>query len=507
MDNARQLLAEIVGIHKGFHGNEVLKGIDLQLNPGEVLALIGGNGAGKSTLMKILCGLYRADKGVIKVKNQPVHFANTADAHKCGIYLVPQEPLIFPNMSVDENIAMGLSIKRDVLSIRTKSIMKELSWDLQLDQIGNRLSIAQKQLVEILRGLVREAEILILDEPTSALTFGEIDSLFHIISELTKKGVGIFYITHRLNEVFKIANTVAVLRDGIISKKGFVADFTYDSLVEGLIPTVNTTTEVQTNRFIPQASRGTLHPMSSNPLLTVKNLSSDKFHDISFSVFPGEIVGITGVVGAGRTELAETIFGIRLAQSGEIFFEGSSISKLSTRKRMQKGLAYVPEDRHLHGIFDIASIKINTSSVVLSRLAKGFVPHGQEKAVSRRQIVNLKIKCVDEEQSVGSLSGGNQQKVVLGKYLASQPKLLILDEPTRGIDANARNDIYKTIKDLKEGGVAVVVISSDIEEIIFLSNRVLVMHEGMFYKEFREKEITPDGITAAAFGVAGEMGS
>ncbi|XXM70722.1 autoinducer 2 ABC transporter ATP-binding protein LsrA [Lysinibacillus sphaericus] len=487
-------------IHKSFSGNSVLKGISLDLYKGEVHALVGGNGAGKSTLMKIITGLYKADAGTLEVSGEEVTFSSPADAHTRGIYLVPQEPLIFPNMSVLENVLIGLPGKKQTLIPKIQEIMNQLNWKMDLQRSAASLSIAEQQLVEILRGLTREARILILDEPTSTLTFGEIDSLFETIKTLTKEGLGVFYITHRFPEIFLLSNTVSILRDGLVSAQGPTDSFTYDSLLQGLLPA-------------SRKDRGQEHTeldftksaADAPSVLTVENLSGSRFHDISFQLKKGEILGIAGVVGAGRTELAEAIFGLTKLTAGSITLCDEDINRLTVKKRIHKGLVYVPEDRKLHGIFSITSIQSNISSTLLHRWKGFFLPFHREKNTASIYMRNLRIKAEDEKQLLSDLSGGNQQKVVLSKYLAAQPKVMILDEPTRGIDASARNDIYRIIKDLKATGLAVILISSDMEEIERLSDRVLVMHQGKTVNVLSKEDITKDAITSLSYGAKNEV--
>lgn len=497
-------LLEINQIYKKFSGNPVLRGVDLTLRSGEIYAIVGGNGAGKSTLMKIITGLYKPDSGTMIIRGKQVSFSNTHDAHLHGIYLVPQEPLIFPNMTVEENIMIGLSETKTVLKKKIEKILIRLGWTLDLQKNAFSLAIAEQQLVEIIRGLVREAEILILDEPTSTLTFGEINSLFQTIKQLSSEGLGVFYITHRFSEIFTLANSVAVLRDGIISAKGPVSKFNYEKLLEGLVPAASSLRrhKEETN-FLDSgpAVISNKETVSTKPALDVYQLSSKCFHTISFQLFPGEILGIAGVVGAGRTELAESIFGIGKFSQGRILLDAVDISKLSIRQRINKGLVYLPEDRHTHGIFSITSIKNNITSTILDRLKGIFLPVKHEKLLTSKYISDLKIKATNSDQELKELSGGNQQKVVLSKYLAAAPKVIMLDEPTRGIDANARTDIYRMIEDLKAEGRAVLLISSDIEEIQKLSDRVIVMHEGHIVKTLEKRDITFDEITTSAFGI------
>ncbi|MGG3468768.1 sugar ABC transporter ATP-binding protein [Neobacillus pocheonensis] len=506
-------LIHIRQIYKQFAGNPVLKGVDLTLNQGEVFAIVGGNGAGKSTLMKIITGLYRPDEGEIVVNGKAVSFHQPADAHKHGIYLVPQEPLIFPNMTVRENVTIAFNENKEECEKRITHYLAVLGWNLDISRKGFSLSIAEQQLVELLRGLIRNAKILILDEPTSTLTFSEINSLFSTLKKLKNDGLGVFYITHRLTEIFQLADTVALLRDGVISAKDAACDFTYEKLLEGLMPEQSHKTF---NRKVEEDSSGNIvtkvvkgsdssPSRSGNPVLSVKDLSGHRFHHVTFDLYPGEILGIAGVVGAGRTELASSIFGLEPWDSGEVLLHRESMKGLTLRERINRGLVYVPEDRHQHGIFSIASLKMNITSTILHRFQHLFLPFKKEKEISSKAIDRLKVVTTGPNQLIGNLSGGNQQKIVLSKYLETGPKVIILDEPTRGIDADARRDIYKMIEDLKEKGLAVILISSDTEEIVQLSDHVLVMHEGRMTSSIAKEHLTVDSITSAAFGIKKEL--
>ncbi|MGD6832973.1 sugar ABC transporter ATP-binding protein [Sutcliffiella halmapala] len=492
-------LLQVEAITKKFSGNQVLRGVSLSLASGEVHAIVGGNGAGKSTLMKIITGLYKADSGRIIVKGKTIQFSSTHEAHQHGIYLVPQEPLIFPNMTVEENILIGIPGKKNILQNKIKDLTSKLGWKLSLQETALSLSIAEKQLVEIIRGLVREADILIFDEPTSTLTFGEIDSLFSTINHLKRDGIGIFYITHRFGEIFQMADKISVLRDGVISAQGHVKEFTYEKLLASLLPE-NTGAELIAGDFHSYAKG-----QKATSILEVTNLTGRGFEDISLSLSPGEILGIAGVVGAGRTELAETIAGISKPSGGSINLNNEEIGNLPIRKRIDKGLIYVPEDRHKHGIFSLTSIQSNISSTILHRLSKVFLPFSKESSLASDYVSKFQIKATSTLQLLEDLSGGNQQKVVLSRCLAADPKVIIFDEPTRGIDANARKDIYHIIHLLSQQGLAVLLISSDIEEIVSLSERVVILYEGKLVKTMQKEELSPDTIAAYAFGVNSEV--
>lgn len=490
-----QSLFTASGIIKTFGINSVLKGIDISVGEGEVLALIGGNGAGKSTLMKIIMGIYQPDGGSIFVSGEKINVFKPGVSLAKGIYMVPQEPMLFPNMTVEENIIMGFHEKPAKLRKRLKEIMNEINWDLDLLRKAMSLSIAEQQLVEILRGLMRQARVLILDEPTSALTFDEVESLFKIVEDLKKKGIGMIYITHRLTEVFQIATHVAIMRDGVITLKGRITEFTRDMLVKGLLPPDCEEAKRQEVQLVDYSGL--------NPAFELINFSGYGFENINLKIYPGEILGVAGVVGAGRTELALTVFGRDKTLSGKAFLNGKDVTGLSTRKILKAGINYVPEDRRLNGLFGISDVAANvTSSLVTGRsMGRIFINRKAEYEISRRYVENFKIRITGLDQSAGSLSGGNQQKIVIGRSLVTGPKLVILDEPTRGIDAAARKDVYGIIHKLKKQGVAVMLISSDMEEIVELSDRAVVVYRGRIRGELKKREITQSGLMAASFGV------
>lgn len=501
MSNEKNVLLSIQNIHKSFGLNQVLKGINLELKEGEVLSLIGGNGAGKSTLMKIIMGIYQPDSGAIQMRGELVNLSKPSVALAHGIYMVPQEPMLFPNMTVEENIVMGFNEKPADLHKRLVEVMKEVGWEMDLGRKASSLSIAEQQLVEILRGLLRQAQILILDEPTSALTFDEAESLFKCVNDLRSKGIGIIYITHRLTEVFEISTSVAIMRDGIITLSGSVSEFTKEALVRGLLPA---NSEKEKEESVESAKE--IDYKNQQPILEIENFSGYGFNDISLKLYPGEILGVAGVVGAGRTELATTIFGRDKVLGGKVLLDGKDITGLSTKKVLEAGLNYVPEDRHLHGLFKIADVAVNTTSALLSNKSMGkfILNRKKEREITQQYIDDFRIKVTGQSQLTGSLSGGNQQKIVIGRSLSTQPKVVILDEPTRGIDAGARGDVYSIIHQLRKQGVSVLLISSDMEELVELSDRVVSVFQGRINAEFRKEEINQDNLMAAAFDVKAE---
>lgn len=497
--DTEDILLSARGVCKTFGLNTVLKGIDLDVGKGETLALIGGNGAGKSTLMKIIMGIYQPDEGELFIAGEVMHSFKPSVALAKGIYMVPQEPMLFPNMTVEENVLIGFNENTGSLRKRLDLIMDEIGWNLDLNRKAMSLSIAEQQLVELLRGLLREARVLILDEPTSALTFDEVESLFRIIEDLKQKGIGIIYITHRLAEVFQIATHVAIMRDGVITLKGKVSDFTKEMLVKGLLPPNMDESEIKDGK----AGGATLEYQKLKPVFELIGYSGYGFEDISLAVYPGEILGVAGVVGAGRTELATTIFGRDKVLKGKAILDGRDVTGLKTAEVLKAGINYVPEDRRLNGLFTISDVACNMTSSLLieKKMGKFFLNKKEEKQVTQRYIDDFRIKVTGQDQTAGSLSGGNQQKIVIGRALSTAPRLVILDEPTRGIDAAARGDVYSIIHKLKAQGVAIMLISSDMEEIVELSDRAVVVFSGRLRGELRKPELNQASLMASSFGV------
>ena len=477
------------------------RGVDLDLRAGEVHALLGGNGSGKSTLMKILSGAYTKDGGILLAGGRELSLSDPESAHAEGIYLVPQEPKVFPNMSVLENISCGMKVRLSEISERVAAYAEDLGLEGSLSDPASTLSIANQQLVEIIRGLVRDARILILDEPTSTLTFKEVASLFKRIRLLSERGIGIYFISHRLNEVFEISDRISVLRDGVIVLSEAKSRLSTQDLIRAMLPQAECLDEAgdevgDESREAARAGAG------QREVFRVEELSGYGFSEVSFAVAEGEVLGFAGVVGAGRTELSHAILGLDPFATGRVFMRGVELKDRSPRKCLAAGLGYVPEDRHLHGIFlDLPNVQ-TMSAGILPRLGKPFLSSRKEADLSLRYIEDLRIKVSSGAQSSRTLSGGNQQKVVLAKILATEPRLVILDEPTRGVDAKARQDVYRLIRELRQKGISIILISSDLPEVIQESDRILVMHNGRVEAEFARRDFDLERITASAFGLA-----
>ncbi|WP_313799971.1 ATP-binding cassette domain-containing protein [Cytobacillus sp.] len=492
MGDVKQLV-KLAQIEKSFNQNKVLKGITLEMNQSEVISIIGGNGAGKSTLMKILTGVYKADEGSIEINGEKITNYNPSIAHEKGIYLVPQEPLLFPNMTIEQNLTIGFHKKKQEVRESAKKLIEQLGWTIDLNRYAISLSIAEQQQIEIIKGLLRDSKVLILDEPTSSLTFAETESLFKLIGQLKTAGVGIFYITHRLDEVFQISTHAVILRDGKVTLKGKINEFTKEMLIQGLLPI-----DSEKDGSYSYEKRY-LDRTKENKILQVQDLCGDGFKNISFDVYKGEVVGLAGLVGAGRTEIAEAIYGVNQVKSGKVILNGKDITHLRVKETIESGLAYIPEDRFLNGIFSISSISSNITAQVIKK-HKYFIDKQFENQITDEYVNKLSIKISSRDDEIRSLSGGNQQKVVISRILSTNPQLIIMDEPTRGIDAAARSDIYNIITQLKEQGYSILLISSDLEEIERISDRIYVIYRGTCHVCLDFEEINATNVMRAAFG-------
>lgn len=489
-------LLEARAISKQFSGVPVLKGIDFTLLPGQVHALLGGNGAGKSTLMKIIAGVETPDSGELVINGKAWPRLKPSQAHEQGIYLVPQEPMLFPNLSVKENILFRLSQKPAVMT-RLNEKLAQLDCHLNLQASASTLEVADQQMVEILRGLMREAKILILDEPTASLTPGETERLFRQIRALQGLGVGIVFISHKLPEIRALASHISVMRDGAVVLEGETTALTNEQLINAMTP-VSRERQLSDTQKLWLALPGNRRTQPQDfPVLRVESLTGEGFLDLSFEIYAGEIVGLAGLVGSGRTELAETLYGLRPARAGRIWLENRELGRDATKARLERGLVYLPEDRQVSGLFLDAPVRWNTVALNEPSL---WQQHQREAAVVERYHRALGIKLNHADQPVRTLSGGNQQKVLLARCLEANPLLLIVDEPTRGVDVAARADIYQLIKSVAAQNVAVLMISSDLDEFPGLADRVLVMHQGALSGELAKSAVSVERMMKLAFG-------
>ncbi len=484
-------------VTKRFGGVTAVEDVDFDLRPGEVHALVGENGAGKSTLMKIVHGLYAPDEGTLEVGGEVVEFSSPRDAEMAGIAMIPQELDLFPELSVTENLYVGRqrprtrwgTLDRRAMRAEARRRLGSLGVNLDVTTPVKRLSAANQQIVAIARALVGEARVVVMDEPTASLTGREVQQLFRIISDLTSGGVGVVYISHRLDEIFTISDRITVLRDGRHITTAPASGLDAEELVRLMVGR-------------PLNELFTRHPHEFGEVaLEVRGLTrTGEFEDVDLSVRRGEIVGLAGLVGAGRSELAQSIFGIRPPEAGEIRVHGEEVGIRSPQAAMERGLFYVPEERRSQGLILPFSIKNNITLSILDRISRfGFVPRA-ERQMADRFARELSIRGAGISEPVSRLSGGNQQKVVLAKSLAREPQILLLDEPTRGIDVGAKSEIYRLIDELAKEGKAILLISSELEEILSMSDRILVMREGRITGEFKRGEATQENVMTAATG-------
>ncbi|MFC0274466.1 sugar ABC transporter ATP-binding protein [Metabacillus herbersteinensis] len=488
------------GISKTFSGVKVLNNVRIELYPGEVHALMGENGAGKSTFMKILAGIHSPDSdgGTIYLKGQPISWKDPVDARNKGISVIHQELNLSANLTISENILMGSifprnrlkMIKWDEVHERAQKVLDSMGSSLNPRQLVSTLSVAQQQMIEIARALSFKAQVLIMDEPTASLTDKEITKLFQIIDDLKKQGVAIVYISHRMDEIFKISNRFTVLRDGEWITSGPIEETNPKHLVKLM---VGRDLKDLFNRT--KASETTISSRTT-PVLELKNVSDNTLvKDVSFKIYPGEIVGLAGLVGAGRTELVRALFGVSELKSGEIYVNGKSVNIKSPIDAIANGIAHVPESRKEQGLFLSMSVKENILMAELKKHCKsGIVSWKQVNGSADQFIKDLNIKIASPEQQVSNLSGGNQQKVVIAKWLSISPKVLLLDEPTRGVDIGAKTEIHKIVSKLADEGLAVLMISSELPEVLGVSDRILVMSEGRLTGELSREEATQEKI-------------
>ncbi len=466
---------EMTGIMKSFGTNQVLNNAGFFLRDGEVHALMGENGAGKSTLMKILTGVYTKDGGVVKVDGQEVHYNNPQEAEAAGIVFIYQELNVMFDLTVEENLFMGKEITKGfgicdkkAMRAKAKEILDRMGVKIPVDTVMSDLSVGQQQMIEICKALLVDAKVIIMDEPTAALTQSETAALFEVIENLRKRGVSIVYISHRMEEIFELCDRITVLRDGQYIDTCEIKDITMDDVVKMMI-----------GREIGERYPSRNHSIGKT-VFEVKGLSrKGAFSDVSFTVGAGEVLGVSGLMGAGRTEIMQAIFGYLPADSGEILIDGQPVKIKSPMDAMKAGIGFITEDRKVEGLMLDKTIRENIALANLGTISgSGVISRSKEKSLISRGIEEFKIRCFGTEHECGNLSGGNQQKVVLAKWIYTEPKILILDEPTRGVDIGAKKEIYNVINDMARKGVAIIMVSSELPEILGMSDRVMVVREG-----------------------------
>lgn len=485
------------GIVKEFSGVRVLNGVSFRLRRGSVHALMGENGAGKSTLMKILCGMYPATQGEIMIDGKTVKISSPIDAKRLGIAMIHQELSAFHELTVAANMFMNREYKRGFLlddkrmNQAAAEILADLNISIDPKLKMNRLSVAEMQLVEIAKAVSTDADIIIMDEPTSALTEAEVANLYKTVRDLRSRGKAIVYISHKIEEIFAIADEITVLRDGDFVAHDTIEAFDHDKLISLMV-----------GRTLNQQFHKTHHSFG-DVLLKVEDMSrSGKFSSVSFEVRAGEVLGISGLIGAGRTEVVETVFGLDRADSGDVYIAGEKVNIRSPRDAISRGLALVSEDRKNVGLNLVGSVKENITMANLEKYCRfGVIKSREEKKAGDGLMDMLSVKAHSRDTLVSALSGGNQQKVILARWMSTNPKVLILDEPTKGIDVGAKAEIYKLIDEFTAQGGCVIMVSSEMPEILGMSDRIAVMHEGELAAVFDRDEATQEKLLSAAAGL------
>lgn len=493
------IVLQMHGITKIFPGVKALDNVQFELKKGEVHAVIGENGAGKSTLMKILLGIYIADAGSIIYKGKEIKFDSPIEALSSGISMIHQEISLIPTMDVAENIWLGrekLFKKNGLIDYAaryaaTDKLLKQLNIELDIRAIIKDLSIAQMQLIEIVRAASYSADIIIMDEPTSALTDVEINLLYKIIRDLSQKGVSIIFISHKLEEIFEVCDRVSVFRDGQYIATRNSSNLSMDELINMIVGR-------QVHNMFPK-----LETEIGDVVLEVKNYNQPGiFKNINFSVRKGEILGVSGLMGAGRTEIMRAVFGIDKHHSGELYIEGEKVEIRRPKDAVRQGLAMVTEDRLRMGSIHKLSVMANTTIARFYAICNrfGFFNPKNEVEIFNEVKDKLSVKCASPKQLISELSGGNQQKVIIGRWLLTNPKILILDEPTRGIDVGSKSEIHRLISQLAVEGMAIIMISSELPEVLGMSDRILVVRHGEIVCEVERKDATQENLIFYAFG-------
>jgi ribose transport system ATP-binding protein len=491
------LLLQAVGINKQFSGVPVLKNVDLDIRKGEVHALMGENGAGKSTMIKIITGVYTKDSGQIFIEGKPVEILSRQDARNCGISVIYQELSLIPALSVVDNIFLGQEIQRrgflakKEMRKKVKELIDKYEFDINPDGIVQSFGMAKRQLVEILKALSMEAKLIIMDEPTSALSAAESEKLFETIDGLRNKGASILYISHRLDEVYRLSDRLTVMRAGVN-----VGVMNKDEITPAKVM------QMMIGREVKQIKDTSHKKIFEDNVLEVKGLAyKNILKDVNFKAYGGEILGIGGLVGSGRTELIRCIYGAEKQSKGTIPLHGKPVNK-AIAKNIRNGFSLVPEDRRNEGFFPILSIEKNITIASYDKLAKfGVVSRRKEIEWTNKAIKDYDVRPPIRSMPVANLSGGTQQKVILGRWLNRDLNVLLLDEPTAGIDVGVKGELYQYLEELSKTGVIIIMVSSDLAELTYVADRILVMHDGKFFEEFTHENVTQTAVLLAASGV------
>jgi rhamnose transport system ATP-binding protein len=492
--------AALAGVSKRFAATQALQDVSLDLAAGEIHGLVGENGAGKSTIVKVFAGIHQPDSGTVVLDDKPMLIHGPAHARSLGIAVVHQEPRLFPDLTVAENVFMGHAPAGGLGTIDWREmrrsadrIFESLSVHIDSGEVVRGLSMADQQLIEIAKALSIDARVLILDEPTASLSTHEVERLFAIVRQTRDRGVAVLFVSHRLEEVFQLCDRATVLRDGRHVITAPTSELTAADLVRYMV-----------GRAVSLFPRSAAH--IGDVLLDVRGLTRiGAFRDITFSVRAGEIVGLAGLVGAGRTEVARVLFGLDRADSGEVLLDGKRVSFKTPSAALKAGIAYIPEDRHLYGLVGGFTIAENVTLPIIPRLfPRLFVRTGRERALAAGYAERLRIRATGMDELIESLSGGNQQKVVIAKWLATEPRVLILDEPTRGVDIGAKVEVHRIISDLAASGLGIVLISSELPEVLAMSDRIMVLYEGRISAEIPRAEASEEGVMFAATGQIAE---
>jgi rhamnose transport system ATP-binding protein len=485
-------------ITKSFAGVRALNDVSFELRAGEVHALVGENGAGKSTLIKIITGAVQPDEGTLELEGQPIEHNDPVAARRLGIAAIYQQPALFPDLTVAENIALGLEgggawrrVRWNERRATARELLARVGAAIAPDAVVSSLTMPQQQLVEIARAIGAKARVVIMDEPTASLSEREVEKLFQVVRDLRSQGVGVIYISHRLDELFQVADRVTVLRDGSLVAMRLMSEVNKAELIRLMV-----------GRELSAVFPKQVVPIGE-PVLELHGLGcrAAALRGIELKVRAGEIVGLAGLVGAGRTELARVLFGLTPADAGQIVLRGKRVTIDSPARAIELGIAYVPEDRRRHGVILDLPVAANTSLAVLKRLsAGGRLNIARERTLASGMVERLAVKTPSIDAPVGNLSGGNQQKVAIARWLATEPTVLILDEPTQGIDVGAKAEIHRLMGELAARGLAIVLISSELPEILGMSDRIVVMHAGAIVGTMKRADATQEKVLAMALG-------